>query len=294
MPVPNFAPKKKSRGARSSGGADTMAIAKLVHAHADELTSMSEAKEFVDFAQANDLWSKKSFPAFKTALKQLDIDYDEVAATNRRNRIAELAEAAATAPTITLFAAGDDEVSSYAICLADGTVAWYNTFHEDDSSHVEGDQDSADRSAAGKAIFLAGQAREWVDADAIRLTLRISNHRLDVEDKALANEALKARVALTLDVVDDEAANPALEWCREAGSKQWRETSLQRVHDAQPLATVYDAGTTPVLDEPLPDPGEDPDSHSDEEPGFPDPDEEQEPEFAELTSQAGEVDGPHS
>ena len=291
MPVPNFAPKKKSRGARSSsGGADTMAIAKLVHAHADELTSMSQAKEYVDFAQANDLWSKKAFPAFKTALKQLDIDYDEVAAANRRDRIAELAEAAITAPAITLFAAGDDEVSSYAICLADGTVAWYNTFHEDDSSHVEGDQDSADRSAAGKAIFLAGQAREWVDADAIRLTLRISNHRLDAEDKALAQEALKARVALTLDVVDDEAANPALEWCREAGSKQWRETSLQRVHDAQPLATVYDTGTTPVLDEPLPDP----DSHPDEEPGFPDPTEEPEPEFAELTAQAGEVDGPHS
>ena len=50
VPVPNFAPKKKSRGPRSSsGGADTMAIAKLVHAHADELTSMSEAKQFVGF-----------------------------------------------------------------------------------------------------------------------------------------------------------------------------------------------------------------------------------------------------
>ena len=132
-----------------------------------------------------------------------------------------MAQQAADAPQVTLYAAGDSEVNSFAICSEHGEDPWYGEFHPNDKVT---DQDGADICSARKAIYLAGQAREQENLDLIGLHLVVSNHRVTAE--AVQRDSLRHKVFVTIDVVDGDEDNPALEVCRLPGFRSWREVSL--------------------------------------------------------------------
>ncbi len=194
--------------------------AAAVRAAADELRS-SDSSAMRAWAKSNNLLSRSMWPKVKRELvKQLDLDYDvlrDAEATKRKN---EIAEAAATAPLVELFAAGDER-GSFAVLGPVDDAAWYGTFHKNDTVFKEGNQRSADDSAAGKAIFLAGKAREDANVPAVRLLLHISNPEID--GNSLAGMAAKHGVALDLDITDN---NRAVDWCEEPGYQAWQAIRL--------------------------------------------------------------------
>ncbi|WP_280386615.1 hypothetical protein [Nocardia wallacei] len=192
--------------------------------HADQLRQMATHGEIYAWAKEHDLTTRTLFPKVKAQLrKQLGIDYNSLREATNEQRAEQLAAAAADAPEIVLWAAGDDEAGTFAICNDEGEVLWYSTFHPNDRLYKSGDQSSASTSAAEKAVYLAGQARrESGDIDGVRLTLRVSDHRLDTAIVTAAG--VFARVLVAVDVTSED--NPALEWCRAPGFKHWREARL--------------------------------------------------------------------
>ncbi|GAC62335.1 MULTISPECIES: hypothetical protein [Gordonia] len=206
----------------STTAQDWDTAAAVVRDHADALASMGSHSELYSFAKEKNLATKLLFPKFKTELrKQLRIDYDQIRKDTLAARLVELEAAGETAPTITLFCAGDVEVDSYAVCRAEEEDPWYGTFHENDQV---ADQDHADESAARKAVYLAGKAREFAGLDIVHLRLSVTNHV--VTRTALMRDMLKHKVWVTVDIVDDPNGNPALELCRAPGFRGWREVSL--------------------------------------------------------------------
>ncbi len=105
-----------------------------------------------------------------------------------------------------------------------GSLPGTGEFFDDDKIRKEGDQNSADLSAAGKAVFLAGKVREELEVDALTVRIHVLNHHVRSGD--LMRAALGAGVVVEIDVDDDTTA---LDWCREPGSKSWRETKLERL-----------------------------------------------------------------
>ncbi|MBR7194653.1 hypothetical protein [Gordonia sp. SCSIO 19800] len=188
----------------------------------ETLKTMSSHSELFTWAEGNGLNTPSLFTKFKAELrKQLHIDYNELRQKAFDTRTEEMAQQAADAPQVTLYAAGDSEVDSFAICSEHGEDPWYGEFHPNDKVS---DQDSADLSAARKAIYLAGQAREQENLELIGLRLVVSNHR--VTDQTLQRDSLRHKVFVTIDVVDNGEDNPALEVCRLPGFRSWREVSL--------------------------------------------------------------------
>ncbi|QHE73038.1 hypothetical protein [Rhodococcus sp. WAY2] len=214
----------KSRSS-SSSAQQWDEVGKAVKAGADELRALTTHSQLYEWAKEHKFATASMFPKFKTELnKRLDIDYDELRSIAQRERLAQIEAAAVDGPLVELWAAGDDEVSSFAVCGSEGFVAWYGEFFAGDKIRKEGDQNSADLSAAGKAVFLAGKVREELEVDALTVRIHVLNHHVRSED--LMRASLGAGVVVEIDVDDDTTA---LDWCREPGSKSWRETKLERL-----------------------------------------------------------------
>lgn len=187
-----------------------------------ELKAMSSHTELFTWAKSNGIDTGSLFAKFKTELrKQLHIDYNELRQKAFDARTEEMAQQAAGVPQVTLYAAGDSEVDSFAVCSEDGEDPWYGEFHENDRVT---DQDSADISAARKAIYLAGQAREQESLELIGLRLVVSNHHVTAD--SVQRDSLRHKVFVSIEVVDNGEDNPALEVCRLPGFRSWREVSL--------------------------------------------------------------------
>lgn len=205
-----------------------------VRDNADTLRAMTSHSELFTWAKEHGIDNGSLFRKWKTELrKQLHLDYDAMRQKAFDARLADMTAAADTAPQVILFAAGDAEVNSFAVCSEHGDDPWYGEFFDNDKAD---DQDSADLAAARKAIYLAGQARQQEELELIGLRLVVSNHRITTE--VLQRDILKHRVFVTVEVVDDGEDNPALEVCRMPGFRTWREVSLTDL-----LAT---AGTDPA------------------------------------------------
>lgn len=202
--------------------------AAVVRDHADDLSAMTTHSELYTFAKENDLATKLLFPKFKTELrKQLRIDYEQLREQTLTARVKELEAQGKQAPTVELFAAGDIEVNSFAVCRANEEDPWYGTFHENDQVQT---QDEADLSAARKAIYLAGKARENAGLEVLHLQLQVTNHA--VTTKALMRDMLKNQVWVSVEIIDDPNGSPALELCRAPGFRGWREVSLNDLMEA--------------------------------------------------------------
>ncbi|WP_072713699.1 hypothetical protein [Rhodococcus rhodnii] len=214
----------KTTTTASSAEWDT--VENLVKNNVDELTAATDHLALRTWAADNGLATKTLFPKFKTVLlKRCGIDYTALREQARATERDEIAAAAADAPTVLLSCAGDDEARSYAVCGPDGAPAWYGEFFADDKTWTEGDQSSADLSAAKKALFLAGKTREELKLGAINVELHVVNH--DVTIDSLAFDAIRARAIVTVHIDDD--GNDALEWCRENGYRNWREQNLSEL-----------------------------------------------------------------
>ncbi|OZE92878.1 hypothetical protein CH299_28610 [Rhodococcus sp. 14-2686-1-2] len=204
----------------TSAATEWEAAAAAVRGAADDLRT-SDSAALRAWAKTNDLLSRTMWPKVKRELlKQLDLDYDSLRNREAIERRDAIAASAASAPLVELFAAGDER-GSFAVVGPVDDAAWYGTFHRNDAVFKKGNQDSADDSAAGKAIFLAGKAREEADVPAVRLLLHISNPNID--GTALAGVAAKHGVSLDLDITDD---NPAAQWCEEPGFQAWQAIRL--------------------------------------------------------------------
>ncbi|MFD6391961.1 hypothetical protein [Nocardia sp. NPDC060259] len=117
---------------------------------------------------------------------------------------------------IWLAAAGDGLSDTFAVCGAEGRAIWYGPFLDADVDHPHGDRAAAAMSAAGRAIWLAGRARE--DAGAGEATLHLSVSADELDAVTLACTASMAGLALDLVVTED---NPALDWCHAFGRLDW-------------------------------------------------------------------------
>ncbi len=197
-----------------------------VRDNADTLTAMTSHSELFTWAQDHGIDTGSLFRKWKTELrKQLHIDYDALRQKAFDTRLAEMAAAAGTAPQVLLYAAGDSEVNSFAVCSEHGEDPWYGEFFDYDKV----DEDSAD---------LAGRAREDTGLDLIGLRLVVSNHR--VTTQALQRDILRYSVFVTIEVVDSGDDNPALEVCRMPGFRTWREVSLTDLLATADLAAAPD------------------------------------------------------
>lgn len=190
---------------------------------AEVLRSARTHREIRAWADEAGVATKALWPKVKTEMrKQLDIDYDQIRDQTTAAEAAQVSAAAASAPVIELCSAGDGEVGTYAVCAADNDhESWYGQFHAKDLIYRAGDDLSAERSAADKAIFLAGKAREKAGLDSVRLVLHTSHHDLTAAD--LAATASRHRVAVTVELSDQ---NPAIALCRAPGYRTWREIKL--------------------------------------------------------------------
>ncbi|WP_280346178.1 hypothetical protein [Nocardia neocaledoniensis] len=128
---------------------------------------------------------------------------------------------------IWLAAAGDGLSDTFAVCGAEGRAVWYGPFLDADVDHPHGDAACAAMSAAGRAIWLAGRAREDSGAEKATLHLSVSDDGLDAV--TLACTASMAGLALELVVTDD---NPALDWCQAFGRLDWTAGPLTDLVDA--------------------------------------------------------------
>ncbi|QCB51799.1 hypothetical protein E5720_17595 [Rhodococcus sp. PAMC28707] len=189
---------------------------------AQEQLRAADTTALRSWAEAAGLFTRSMWPKIKRELyKQLDRDYDALRTQESEQVTDEVAEAAASAPLIKLYAAGDER-GSFAVVGDGEETAWYGTFHAKDAIFRRGDQVSADDSAAGKAAFLAGKLREELGVPAIRLILHISNP--DVDGARIAAVAAKHGVHLAeLDITDE---NPASVWCEVPGHRAWQEIRL--------------------------------------------------------------------
>ncbi len=195
--------------------------ADAVRTAADELRT-HDSSQIRAWAKRNNLLSRSMWPKIKRELvKQLDLDYDVLRDAEARQRKTEIAAVAQSAPLVELFAAGD-EGGRFAVLGPVDDAAWWGAFHENDTIFKKGNQRSADDSAAGKAVFLAGKAREDANVPAVRLLLHMSNPEID--GNSLAGMAAKHGVALELDITDD---NRAVDWCEtESGYQAWQAIRL--------------------------------------------------------------------
>lgn len=189
---------------------------------AQEQLRAADTAALRSWAEDAGLFTRSMWPKIKRELyKQLDRDYDALRTQESEQVTDEVAEAAASAPLIELYAAGDER-GSFAVVGDGEETAWYGTFHAKDAIFRRGDQVSADDSAAGKAAFLAGKLREELGVPAIRLILHISNPGVD--GTRIAAVAAKHGVHLAeLDITDE---NPASVWCEVPGHRAWQEIRL--------------------------------------------------------------------
>jgi hypothetical protein len=193
-----------------------------VREHADELRTLDTHTALYGWAKTHKLDTRALWPKVKTELrKQLGIDYNEIRGRVVAERAAKVVESAQDEPLIELWSAGDAEVSTFAVCNADATEAWYGEFHSADSIYDAGDDLSAELSAAEKAVFLAGKAREHHGLVAVRLLLHTCHPDIDAD--SVAASAARHQVAVTIDVGEQ---SPAVPQCRVPGYRTWHEVRL--------------------------------------------------------------------
>src|ERR1700757_4319275 len=84
-----------------------------------------------------------------------------------------------TTPEIELWAAGNDQLASFAVCGHGRRPLWYSTYSADHAMHPAWKTAPAQTVAAAKAIWLAGKARAVVHASRVRLRLHLSDPDID-------------------------------------------------------------------------------------------------------------------
>lgn len=165
-----------------------------------------------------DTEDKSDFGKFTHKAKLVGVKFWDIAAEEKENRAAkraeeakEIASSAADAPAVDLWVAAiEDEESkkgSFAILDTEEEVLWANTFFKDDYTRVAGDVDSAEQSAAEKAVFLARKIQAAAKLDALRVRIHTQHPELDTESLVGRGIAGGSKVAVEVVVDEDERAH---------------------------------------------------------------------------------------
>ncbi len=173
--------------------------------------------------------SASGFSYFKKALlAATGRDWDAERETAAADKAASLA--AKVEGKITLYTDAKASASRFAICKADKKPVWHGAFFRNDAVFT-GEQSTGEMSAALKAVWLAGQAREAVGMGGILLILRTDAQwlcTLSGKAKKLADAAAAAGVMLRMEWIPGHT-NPADAYTlptRRGEWLSWKDTPL--------------------------------------------------------------------
>jgi hypothetical protein len=200
-----------------------MTIKEKVTAAAVELQAMATSLELKMWSYKHGMNSAAGFANFKKALLTIGINYDELrdSAKPKANYLAEVAT-----HRVTLYSDYKQRGEKFAVCNEDGGVLWYGRLFEGDT-----EQSSGELAAALKAVWLAGQIRQAVNAEAIELELRVDAQYLTYQDNPkqkgfrLTEAARRQNVALSVVWVPG-TQNPADKYTVAHGFKKWQDNDL--------------------------------------------------------------------
>lgn len=187
--------------------------------------------------------SRAAFPRYKAALKDIcDIDYDQVKQIRNEQRAESLAQS--VTHETTLFVDAKARCQRFAICRESGDVVWFGIFFDDDQSFSYGDrneQSACECAAARKAIWFASKIKEAVQAQALRLNLKVDAQWLcTLTGKAaiLASDARRFNIELHLEWIPG-TTNPADRWTTASGFRKWNDGPLGEL--ATPVESKVEA-----------------------------------------------------
>lgn len=213
----------------------------FVAEHADELRELDSPGAIFKFCEKKRHGGKSMWPKVRTELrKQLSIDLDQMradAAAALADKARHLSAAAADAPTVELYTAGElvekpsredeDEIEIvpvFAIADLAGDPVWFGSVHPKEREKITNELAVA-TDAARKAVWLAGQVRDDQGLEVVRVIIHHNHPGLDAD--ALARSGVKHLVAVTPSHVDDPVENPATTICLDApGYRDWHEHRL--------------------------------------------------------------------
>lgn len=182
--------------------------------------------ELFAWAKENGMNTRAGFSAFKRALLENGINYDELRADHKAAKADALS--ASITHEVTLFSDAKASCDRFAICEADGEPVWYGRFFDDDRDGYNGEQSSGELSAALKAIWLASKIKEAAGLPAIRLHLIVDANwlcTLSGKASALAKAATRHNIELEMEWIKG-TENPADQWTVSKGFQRWNECPL--------------------------------------------------------------------
>ncbi|NNH69616.1 hypothetical protein HLB23_07005 [Nocardia uniformis] len=136
------------------------------------------------------------------------------------------------APHIAVAAAGDPGSGTFAVCDGEGAALWYGPYSDFEHAHPRGPRMAASMAAATRAVWLAGRACAETGLRQADVHLTVPDREVDAA--VLFSMATMAGLRLRLLA---ESENPAHDWCRVPGQRDWRPGTLaalveyRAVHD---------------------------------------------------------------
>jgi len=172
--------------------------------------------------------SRAGFTAYKKALLTIGIDYNQMRAERREEKVDEIKTAATK--SITLIT--DATAERFAICGESGNPLWFGRFFDGEG----GEQSAGELAAAKKAIWLAGKIKESIGESTINLILQTdaewltwgeytANNKQGGKAKVLGEMAVKSGINLKIEHIPG-SSNPADFYSRTKGFKKWSENNL--------------------------------------------------------------------
>lgn len=198
----------------------------LVKANEAELLSMSTHKELREWALTQGLDSASGFSAFKKALIEIGINYDELKDIAFKATEDELD--AKITHNLTLYTDAKASAGRFGICGADRKPLWHGRFFDTEDA---GEQSKAELCAAKKAVWFANKVKEANHLEAIELTLFVDAQWLCYQDHGgqkgyvLTRECQKNNIRLTVYWISGKE-NPADEWTVGRGFQKWQDNDL--------------------------------------------------------------------
>lgn len=204
----------------------------LVKQNESELLTMTTHKELREWAVSQGLNSASGFSAFKKALIEIGINYDELKGAAIKQQEAELD--AKITHALTLYTDAKASANRFGVCDVDGEPLWHGRFFDTEDA---GEQSRAELCAAKKAVWLANKIKEANHLEALELNLFVDAEWLTYQDHAgqkgyvLTMEARKNNIRLNVIWIPGNE-NPADKWTVANGYKKWVDNDFTNILNA--------------------------------------------------------------
>lgn len=147
-------------------------------------------------------------------------------------------------PHIAVAAAGDPRSGTFAVCDGEGTALWYGPYSDYEHAHPRGPRVAAGMAAASRAVWLAGRACAETGLRQADVRLTVSDREVDAA--VLFGMATMAGMTLRLFSTSD---NPARDWCRVPGRRDWQPGTLAALVEYRATAAGTASGIPVRQDE---------------------------------------------